>query len=1060
MSDAPRAVFLSYASQDTEAARRVCDALRTSGIEVWFDVEGGLETGDEWDAKIRRQIKECVLFIPLISANTQAREEGYFRIEWDLAAERARGIASGVAFILPIVIDDTREPDALVPDRFRSVQWTRARDGELSPAMQAKFAKLWSHRLGLARHKAGEPTGPAGDSHSRPPHPAQPPAAKRSASPVVLVGALVLLLSSGAAVWFFKSRASSHPAVESVSTAANPAGLAGDFPRDPELKRARSLLFTNDAIAEDFLLADDIVKPVLALRPNDPEVVTVAAEIAVEFLVRGFGLTPARRTQAQRLSERAVQLAPDNPYALAVLARYLVFIGAQQTRAEEMIRRAIALRPDEPRYHRTLFDLLARTRPAAEVDAYGERMAAQFPDDALIPYDIGRRYKDENDLAQAEKWFDRTLRHAQPPAFAFIWKAWFMLWVHRDPAAMKQWLERVPDRQRSNARVANARYLHALVSGDDAHAFRSLNELPDEWLTDFDFTGPRALLLGMLNQQAGRSDLAKVQFENALANINAELEKDPTDFRPYRAKMWTLIGLDRLEEARAIYQLQLQATRRPYRLAFFNLGWTNMITCGLVLGYRAETLVLLRETCIDANTRLVLRNMFKLDPRLAPWRDDAEINAILAEPAAAVATASAPASAAAPASEGAQLATRAIALTEKVGFTRDDLAAAEDLARRATEREPDSALAWGARAWVQAAWIMRGWDVGEARRQETQTFANRSLAFDPDQPDALYALSYVFSRQGALEQAEAILRKAIAGAPENPRIARTLGSILVRQGRIDDAARHLESVVARFPRDPVVRYEFALVHAHYGFRPFTSADMKAAEEQLDAALALSPFSSALILRAVIAAVWDDDYATVRERLTQLAALPLAERTEDRTVGMTMWLNLLTGQYDQVFAASSLTSRNHFEDAVLLYPHKHWLLALASERQGKPNLARTRWQEAEPLLRQRAAEAPGNTNRQFEHAITLARVGRGEEAQAIVAQIEPAWREELTRGRPVLLAMFYASLGDAPRTVEYLRPVIENSLYLTRHTLRRDPWWDPVRDSAEFQAMLAQLGPQR
>lgn len=38
-----------------------------------------MEHGDEWDAKIRRQIKECVLFIPLISANTQARLEGYSR---------------------------------------------------------------------------------------------------------------------------------------------------------------------------------------------------------------------------------------------------------------------------------------------------------------------------------------------------------------------------------------------------------------------------------------------------------------------------------------------------------------------------------------------------------------------------------------------------------------------------------------------------------------------------------------------------------------------------------------------------------------------------------------------------------------------------------------------------------------------------------------------------------------------------------------------------------------------------------------------------------------------
>ena len=152
MSDQGKAVFLSYASQDAEAARRICDALRSGGVEVWFDAEGGLEHGDEWDAKIRRQIKECVLFIPIISANTQAREEGYFRIEWDLAAERARGIASGVAFILPVVIDDTREPDALVPDRFRTVQWTKLPGGNVPPDVLQRFLKLWSHRTGALKH--------------------------------------------------------------------------------------------------------------------------------------------------------------------------------------------------------------------------------------------------------------------------------------------------------------------------------------------------------------------------------------------------------------------------------------------------------------------------------------------------------------------------------------------------------------------------------------------------------------------------------------------------------------------------------------------------------------------------------------------------------------------------------------------------------------------------------------------------------------------------------------------------------------------------------------------
>lgn len=82
-----KAVFLSYASQDAEVAKRICDALRAVGVEVWFD-QNELVGGDAWDAKIRKQIADCALFVPLISAATQARREGYFRLEWRIAAQR------------------------------------------------------------------------------------------------------------------------------------------------------------------------------------------------------------------------------------------------------------------------------------------------------------------------------------------------------------------------------------------------------------------------------------------------------------------------------------------------------------------------------------------------------------------------------------------------------------------------------------------------------------------------------------------------------------------------------------------------------------------------------------------------------------------------------------------------------------------------------------------------------------------------------------------------------------------------------------------------------------
>jgi TolB-like protein len=141
MTESSRAVFLSYASQDAGAARRICEALRAAGIEVWFD-QSELRGGDAWDAAIRRQIKNCALFIPVISGNTHAREEGYFRLEWKLAVDRSHLMTTNRTFLLPVAIDQTGDDDEQVPDRFRELQWTRLPAGETPPAFVERVLRL------------------------------------------------------------------------------------------------------------------------------------------------------------------------------------------------------------------------------------------------------------------------------------------------------------------------------------------------------------------------------------------------------------------------------------------------------------------------------------------------------------------------------------------------------------------------------------------------------------------------------------------------------------------------------------------------------------------------------------------------------------------------------------------------------------------------------------------------------------------------------------------------------------------------------------------------------
>lgn len=134
-------VFISYASEDREAVLRLREALTAAGVDVWYDANE-LGGGDAWDQKIRRQIRECDYFMPVVSATTERRKEGYFRREWRLAAERTLDMADDVMFLLPVSIDGTGEAGARVPEKFLTVQWLQVPGGEPTPALTALAQRL------------------------------------------------------------------------------------------------------------------------------------------------------------------------------------------------------------------------------------------------------------------------------------------------------------------------------------------------------------------------------------------------------------------------------------------------------------------------------------------------------------------------------------------------------------------------------------------------------------------------------------------------------------------------------------------------------------------------------------------------------------------------------------------------------------------------------------------------------------------------------------------------------------------------------------------------------
>ena len=125
------AVFISYSREDLPAVQQIKAGLEAAGVTTWFDMDR-LEVGDDSDRKIQRTIARCSYFIPVISATTQRRLEGYFRREWSYAMDRVRNMADGALFILPVTIDGTSAMEALVPDKFKALHFSQLPGGQVS----------------------------------------------------------------------------------------------------------------------------------------------------------------------------------------------------------------------------------------------------------------------------------------------------------------------------------------------------------------------------------------------------------------------------------------------------------------------------------------------------------------------------------------------------------------------------------------------------------------------------------------------------------------------------------------------------------------------------------------------------------------------------------------------------------------------------------------------------------------------------------------------------------------------------------------------------------------
>ncbi|MCK4364919.1 MAG: TIR domain-containing protein [Thermoplasmatales archaeon] len=106
-------IFLSYASDDKDIARKIADKLIKSGVRVWFDMYE-LKTGDSLAAAIRNAISASDYLVVLLSPNSV----NSVWVQDELNAALSRELTTRDITLLPVVIADCKIPAALASRRY------------------------------------------------------------------------------------------------------------------------------------------------------------------------------------------------------------------------------------------------------------------------------------------------------------------------------------------------------------------------------------------------------------------------------------------------------------------------------------------------------------------------------------------------------------------------------------------------------------------------------------------------------------------------------------------------------------------------------------------------------------------------------------------------------------------------------------------------------------------------------------------------------------------------------------------------------------------------------
>lgn len=137
-------IFICYAKEDEESARRFYKDLRNAGAEPWLDKKC-LDPGQKWKKAIKEAIRKSRYFIAILSSKSFTKK-GFVQTELKEALDILEEFPDSSIFIIPARIDECTPSD----ERLKDLQWV-----DMFPSWSDGIEKVL-RAIGISKAEEGE----------------------------------------------------------------------------------------------------------------------------------------------------------------------------------------------------------------------------------------------------------------------------------------------------------------------------------------------------------------------------------------------------------------------------------------------------------------------------------------------------------------------------------------------------------------------------------------------------------------------------------------------------------------------------------------------------------------------------------------------------------------------------------------------------------------------------------------------------------------------------------------------------------------------------------------